>query len=83
MRMLTSPKLRTNAAIAFLTFVVINGAALYGAVPTGLPDPAPPRPCPRSFRRGAHSNTRGPSLRSRIPWGPPRTRRFTITYSTN
>jgi hypothetical protein len=52
MRMLRSPKLRTNAAIALLTFLVITGAALYGAVSTGLPDPVPPTAPPTGFSSG-------------------------------
>ncbi len=50
--MLRSPKLRTNAAIALLTFLVITGAALYGAIPTGLPDPAPASVPPTEFSSG-------------------------------
>src|SRR5919199_2574440 len=49
MGMLRSPKLRTNAAIALLTFLVITGAALYGAVPTGLPHPVPASAPPTEF----------------------------------
>ena len=52
MHMLRSPKLRTNAAIALLTFLVITGAALYGAIPTGLPDPAPASVPPTEFSSG-------------------------------
>src|SRR5919199_540 len=49
MRTLRSPKLRTNAAIALLTFLVITGAALYGAIPSGLPDPVPASAPPTEF----------------------------------
>src|SRR5919202_2996447 len=50
--MLTSPKLRTNAAIALLTSLLITGAALYGAIPSGLPDPAPASAPPTEFSSG-------------------------------
>src|SRR5919202_6024012 len=49
MRTLRSPKLGTNAAIALLMFLVITGAALYGAIPTGLPDPVPASAPPTEF----------------------------------
>jgi Peptidase family M28 len=52
MHMLRSSKLRTNAAIALLTFLLITGAALYGAVPTGLPDSVPPTASPTEFSSG-------------------------------
>lgn len=48
-RVWLDPKRRTNAAIALLTFLVITGAALYGAVPTGLPDPVPASAPPTAF----------------------------------
>ena len=41
-----------DVAIAFLTFLVITGAALYGAIPTGLPDPAPASVPPTEFSSG-------------------------------
>jgi Peptidase family M28 len=48
-RALLSPGPGTNAAIALLTFLVVAGTALYGALPIGLPDPVPASAPPTAF----------------------------------
>src|ERR671938_1197368 len=48
-RALFNPGPGTNAAIALLTFLVVAGAALYGALPIGLPDPVPASAPPTTF----------------------------------
>src|ERR687888_1655185 len=48
-RAVLSPGPGTNATIALLTFLVVAGAALYGALPIGLPDPVPASAPPTAF----------------------------------
>src|ERR671938_735923 len=48
-RAVLSPGPGTNAAIAFLTLLVVAGATLYGALPIGLPDPVPASAPPTTF----------------------------------
>src|SRR5919198_2687774 len=48
-RAVLSPGPGTNAAIAFLTLLVVAGATLYGALPIGLPDPVPASAPPTAF----------------------------------
>src|SRR5918912_200010 len=48
-RAVLSPGPATNAAIALLTFLVVAGAALYGVLPIGLPDPVPASAPPTAF----------------------------------
>jgi hypothetical protein len=52
MRRLWRPERGANAAIALLTFLVVTGAALYGALPTGLPDSVPASAQPAEFASG-------------------------------
>ncbi len=52
MRRLWRPERGANAAIALLTFLVVTGAALYGALPTGLPEPLPASAPPAEFSSG-------------------------------
>jgi hypothetical protein len=77
--MLRSPKLRTNAAIALLTFLVITGAALYGAIPTGLPDPAPASVPPTEFSSGRALEHVRAIAQKPHPMGSPKTRPRAIT----
>src|SRR5918912_410793 len=59
-RAVLSPGPGTNAAIAFLTLLVVAGATLYGALPIGLPDPVPASAPPTAFssaRARAHLRT--------------------------
>src|SRR5918998_1570470 len=46
------PERGAYAAIALLTFLVVTAAALYGALPTSLPDPVPVSAPPTEFSSG-------------------------------
>ncbi len=52
MRRLWRPERGASAAIALLTFLVVTGATLYGALPTSLPAPVPPTAPPAEFSSG-------------------------------
>jgi hypothetical protein len=52
MRTLWRSERVANAAIALLTVLIITGATLYGALPTGLPDPVSASAQPAEFSSG-------------------------------